>query len=83
MSNKQKPPIQVWRFEDAPAELRAMSDHGGDEDWVALVPLDCVDPEMGPEWVPGWAEDGTPFGCCSVSRFKLDDGSLVLIGSHA
>lgn len=30
--------ITVWRFEDAPADLRELSTHGGDEDWIALVP---------------------------------------------
>lgn len=30
--------ITVWRFGDAPADLQALSTHGGDEDWIALVP---------------------------------------------
>lgn len=30
--------IRVWRFDDAPEELRDLSHHGGDEDWLALIP---------------------------------------------
>lgn len=30
--------ILVWDWEDAPPELKELSPHGGDEDWVALVP---------------------------------------------
>lgn len=30
--------IYVWRFEEAPEEYRRLSDNGGDEDWLVLVP---------------------------------------------
>ncbi len=30
--------IILWRFEDAPAYLRKLSTHGGDEDWLAIIP---------------------------------------------
>lgn len=69
--------IQVWRWEDAPEEYRALSTHGGDEDWVALVPK-----EMAAEYI-GWMEDGSPFGCCSVSKDMLPNGDVVRIGAHA
>lgn len=69
-------PIMVWPFKDAPAQLKALSDHGGDEDWVALVP-----PNHAASYIP-WADEGTPFGCCSVSTHNLN-GGLVLIGAHA
>ena len=68
--------IRVWRFHDAPPELRALSNHGGDEDWLALVPAGFDD------WIP-WADSGTSFGCCSVSEHVLDGGARVLIGAHA
>jgi hypothetical protein len=71
------PAIQVWRFDDAPASLRKMSPHGGDEDWIAFIPGLCHDRN------PLWAEEGTPFGCCSVSRHELPSGAVVLIGAHA
>jgi hypothetical protein len=70
-------PIKVWRFHDAPPEYKELSNHGGDEDWLALVP-----PGYSNEWI-SWAEDGSPFGCCSVSRHELANGSYVLIGAHS
>lgn len=68
--------IRVWRFHDAPADLRALSEHGGDEDWLALIPAPLAD-----QWI-AWAEVG-PFGCCDVSEHPLPDGSVVRIGAHA
>lgn len=67
--------IVVWHFHDAPEELRALSRHGGDEDWIALVPAGVE--------APAWADSGTAFGCCDVSEHRLEDGRLVLIGAHA
>jgi len=66
--------IRIWAWVDAPGELRAFSDHGGDEDWVCLVPEDQVN-------------DYLPFvdslGVCRVSHHFLTDGRKVLIGAHA
>jgi len=31
--------IQIWPFHLAPQELKNRSEHGGDEDWVILVPV--------------------------------------------
>lgn len=69
--------IAVWRWDDAPADLKAHSRHGGDEDWVALLPA-----AFGGD-VPAWMESGTPFGCCDVQTTALPDGSTVVIGAHA
>lgn len=68
--------IFVWRFDDAPPDLRALSPHGGDEDWVTFIPeaLEGV-------WI-GWAEKGTSFGCCEVSEHAVPGGK-VRIGAHA
>lgn len=33
-----KKTVMLWDWDDAPPELKALSPHGGDEDWVALVP---------------------------------------------
>jgi hypothetical protein len=71
--------IKVWSFYDAPEELQALSHHGGDEDWLAVVPPGY---QNGNHWIP-WAESGTPFGCCNVQEIKREDGSYVLIGAHA
>jgi len=67
--------ILVWKFYDAPGELRALSRHGGDEDYIGLVP-----DEVGQ---PPWMESGTAFGCCDVSEHRYEDGRLVFIGAHA
>jgi hypothetical protein len=68
--------IIVWRWEDAPDEYRNLSEHGGDEDYVAFIPL-----ALEGHWI-GWLEEGQSFGCCSVSEHRLRDGT-VKIGAHA
>jgi len=70
-------PITVWPFYDAPLELRALSDHGGDEDWLALVPARFRFN------MPAWLESGTRFGVCDVSEHVLQDGRIVCIGAHS
>ena len=72
-----KEPIQVWAFYEAPQEYRDMSPHGGDEDWVAVLPAHMRG------GVPFWMEGGSRFGCCDVSEHKLPDGRVVCIGAHA
>lgn len=67
--------IIVWHWWDAPGELRCLSPHGGDEDYVALVPREMD--------APSWMQEGSYFGCCSVSEHTLDDGRQVHIGAHA
>jgi len=69
--------IIVWRYYDAPTEWQELSEHGGDEDWLAVVPARMADDYI------GWLGEGGPFGCCSVSRHELADGRLVFIGAHA
>lgn len=71
--------ITVWPFYEAPLQLRSLSAHGGDEDWLALVPA-AFDKKYGR---PLWLEDGSSFGCCDVSRHVLADGDVVYIGAHA
>jgi hypothetical protein len=70
--------IRVWRWEDAPEELKALSTHGGDEDWVALLP-----PKFAGEWI-GWMEGGS-FGACDTSVHTHPElpGYEVRIGAHA
>jgi hypothetical protein len=67
--------IIIWKWWDAPGELRCLSDHGGDEDWVALLPPDIEQ--------PSWMESGSSFGCCSVSETPYEDGRIVFIGAHS
>jgi hypothetical protein len=71
----EKRPIQVWRWEDAPDYLKAFSQHGGDEDWVALVPAED-------DFEIPWLESPL-FGGCDVSRVEMENGDIVFIGAHA
>jgi hypothetical protein len=77
--------IQVWRFEDAPEELRKLSTNGGDEDWLAVIPAALkmhywVDAAMS-EDIAGPARNA--FGCSSIDIIEREDGSQVRIGSHS
>jgi len=69
--------IIIWPFEDAPETLQNMSPHGGDEDWVALIPAVLKNTGL------SWMEEGTSFGCCRVSEHELPNGDQVRIGAHA
>lgn len=72
----QEPPILVYSWDNAPAKFRALSKHGGDEDWVAFVPDAYKD-----KWI-GWLESGSSFGCCDVS-IDVVEGGKVYIGAHS
>lgn len=71
--------MRIWRWKDAPEELKNLSEHGGDEDWVALLP-----PRLADDFIP-WLESGTSFGCCDVSEHTHPElpGYIVKIGAHA
>lgn len=70
-------PILVWSFAHAPKELRDLSTHGGDEDWVAVLPPGTH--------VPEWMQPGTEFGICDVWKYEHPrrPGWRVFIGAHA
>lgn len=68
--------IVVYRFEDAPAYMRAYSTNGGDEDWLAVLPARYKDD------VPMWL-DSQWFGCCCRDEYVLPDGRVIVIGAHA
>ena len=72
-------PIEVWKFKDAPEELRNLSDHGGDEDWLAVIP-----PQMNNTYI-SWMEQGTPFGISDVEYYEhpYKEGYQVVIGAHS
>lgn len=66
--------ILIWEFYEAPRELQALSDHGGDEDGVVLVPSGV---EL-PWWIERlWNQYGDP------QKIDRDDGSTVYIWAHA
>lgn len=71
--------IRVWSFYDAPTEYRALSRHGGDEDWLAFIPQ-AVNDAHG-NYFP-WMESGTEFGCCDVHEHPVE-GGVVRIGAHS
>lgn len=70
--------ITIYRFEDAPDELKGLSTNGGDEDWIALVPKAFVH-----NMYLGWLER---IDTCQEPEV-LDHPTLpdyeVWIGSHA
>lgn len=70
-------PIKIWEFYDAPLDLRALSNHGGDEDYVALVPAEM---EYAADML---LYSGSPFGVSDVQKEVQADGSFVYIGAHA
>jgi hypothetical protein len=76
-------PIKIWRFEDAPLKYQDMSINGGDEDWVAEVPVEY------PRWfgtIPMFMREGTSFACCKLDVFDYEiNGKYyrIFIGSHA
>ena len=66
--------ISIYEFDNAPQEWRALSPHGGDEDWLAFVPDSMMNNYM-------------PF--LEVGRFGNDvtehkvSGGVVFIAAHA
>lgn len=78
LESHKAPVIHVWRFTDAPQVLQEMSDNGGDEDWVALVPKEMADADGG---YIGWLESSS-FGCCCINEHEWGD-YRVYIGCHA
>lgn len=67
--------ILLWRFQSAPECLRLLSESGGDEDWLALVPRGVVAPL-------NWDDYDTPgLGITEVHPFE--GGQTVYIWSHA
>lgn len=71
--------MTVWRFEDAPEEYQKLSTNGGDEDWLVLIPAQIVDKIFYYEDMPYWMEK---MGCCSVDKYPLENGDIVVIGAH-
>lgn len=72
--------ITVWRFRDAPEHLRALSNNGGDEDWLALLPKGLNSESI--LWEVSWLESNqfAPCGPPQVTEYK---GQVVVIGSHS
>lgn len=69
--------ISVWPFDSAPPELRALSEHEGDEDWLAFVPASYADLYI------DWLEAGSPFGRYRIDRYPHPSGGAVYVGAHS
>lgn len=39
--------IIIYEFDDAPEELQALSEQGGDEDWIIIIPNDILNKHHG------------------------------------
>ena len=70
--------IKIWPFDLAPKKLQDLSDHGGDEDWLAFIPYSCYDKG---EYI-GFLDEGGPFGYCRVRTYRVANGE-VRIGAHS
>lgn len=71
----------MWVFRDAPKQYRDLSDNGGDEDYVALIPAGV---DTGQSALFNFLSDsGSWFGCCCIDEHTLENGDTVYIGSHA
>lgn len=64
--------IMIWKWTDTPEIFKKLSQHGGDEDWVARIPPHF---EI-PKWI--WS-----IGVCRTDLHVLDNGARILIGAHA
>ena len=66
--------IFVWSWVDAPLALKKHVSHGGDEDWVALVPKDYGTILWMDSYNTAWGD---------TREFILPDGRKVVSGAHA
>ena len=70
------PPIQVWPYERAPIEYQKLSMHGGDEDWIVVVPAVYAKDDIYIRWLDRIDT------CNEPSRHELPNGDVVYIGTH-
>lgn len=81
------PCVQVWKWDQAPEEWKKLSTHGGDEDWLALVPTVMLaeDQKESELWWMRWYPEVNEGG--RVSRRKDTEGAPegfeIWIGAHA
>jgi hypothetical protein len=73
-----KPPILVWKYEDAPEEIKARiiaENFWFTPDWVALRP-----PQIKSGDIPCMLEEGS-FLFISSGIVDLEDGGAILVGN--
>lgn len=66
---------KIYLWDEAPMRLKALSNHGGDEDWLAVLPRRFGNCPL--------LHTGTNFAPCRASKYKLRDGRTIRIGAHA
>lgn len=73
--------IKIWRWQDAPQELRDLSEHGSDEDYVVEVPPQIETLPFLDEFdvCSDWLGDGE----ISEHPHPTKPGWVVFIGAHA
>jgi hypothetical protein len=70
--------IKVWPFDHAPKKYQKLSNNGGDEDWVILIPKDYIKRNG---CCPYWVEE---LDTCRRPQYNsLPNGDMLVIGSHA
>lgn len=78
--------IRLYAWRDAPANYQNLSGHGGDEDWVLVVPAELRSAAYWP-WGISQVIDGEEGsyldGFGHVDRHELPAGDLVIIFAHA
>ena len=67
----------LWRWKDAPEEYKKLSGHGGDEDWVIIIPKDMAG------WSPFLMVGDYLTGFGWLDEHELDGGDWVVICAHA
>lgn len=71
--------IEVYAFDDAPPEIRAACNQGGDEDWIVVVPATTYQSWGG--WLPPWLQHTDT--CRDPKQILRDDGTVIFVGCHA
>lgn len=63
----------VWRYPDAPAEIRVLIPDGTENEWVTLSPAS----EEPPDWAPMWRDREQAVS----GYYKLANGCWLLVGT--
>jgi hypothetical protein len=78
--------IRIWAYHHAPKEYRELSNHGGDEDWLAHIPQEDIERNRMPFWfdeILYGEEDSYLDRWGHVDHHKLENGDSVVIFAHA
>lgn len=68
----------VWRFHEAPKELRALSTNGGDEDWLVEIPKEWEE-----KYFTGWIDTLDAGLQPRGHKHPSKPGWMVYIGAHS